>query len=139
MEESQNIRSLSRDEQLRVLTKLIDAETFEQFIHKKFLGAKRFSLEGGESLIPLIDQALEKAGDQGIEEAVIAMAHRGRLNVLANIMGKSPAQIFHEFADSDPKRFLGGGDVNITSVTAMTTPHQAVSVCTYRYASTRAT
>ena len=111
MEESQNVRSLSRDEQLRVLTKLIDAETFEQFIHKKFLGAKRFSLEGGESLIPLIDQALEKAGDQGVQEAVIAMAHRGRLNVLANIMGKSPAQIFHEFADSDPKRFLGGGDV----------------------------
>jgi 2-oxoglutarate dehydrogenase E1 component len=111
MEESQNTRILSRSEQLRVLTKLIDAETFEQFIHKKFLGAKRFSLEGGESLIPLIDQALEKAGEQGVEEAVIAMAHRGRLNVLANIMGKSPAQIFHEFADNDPKRFLGGGDV----------------------------
>ena len=111
MEESQNVRSLTREQQLRVLAKLIDAETFEQFIHKKFLGAKRFSLEGGESLIPLIDQALEKAGDQGVEEAVIAMAHRGRLNVLANVMGKSPAQIFHEFADNDPKRFLGGGDV----------------------------
>ena len=111
MEASLNERKLSRDEQLRVLTKLVDAEIFEQFIHKKFLGAKRFSLEGGESLIPLIDQALEKAGDQGVEEAVIAMAHRGRLNVLANIMGKSPAQIFHEFADSDPERFVGGGDV----------------------------
>ena len=111
MESTQNQKSLSREEQLRVLTKLIDAEGFEQFIHKKFLGAKRFSLEGGESLIPLIDQALEKAGEHGIEEAVIAMAHRGRLNILANIMGKSPAQIFHEFADSDPKRFLGGGDV----------------------------
>ena len=111
MEGSQNLRKLSRQEQLRVLTKLVDAEIFEQFIHKKFLGAKRFSLEGGESLIPLIDQALERAGEQGVEEAVIAMAHRGRLNVLANIMGKSPAQIFHEFADSDPKRFIGGGDV----------------------------
>ena len=111
MEASQNQRTLSRSEQLRVLTKLIDAETFEQFIHKKFLGAKRFSLEGGESLIPLMDQALEKAGEQGVEEVVIAMAHRGRLNVLANIMGKSPAQIFHEFADSDPQRFIGGGDV----------------------------
>jgi 2-oxoglutarate dehydrogenase E1 component len=111
MEETQNQRRLTREEQLRVLTKLIDAETFEQFIHKKFLGAKRFSLEGGESLIPLMDQALEKAGEQGIEEVVIAMAHRGRLNVLANIMGKSPAQIFHEFADSDPDRFVGGGDV----------------------------
>jgi 2-oxoglutarate dehydrogenase E1 component len=111
MESTQNQKSLSREEQLRVLTKLIDAEGFEQFIHKKFLGAKRFSLEGGESLIPLIDQALEKAGEHRIEEAVIAMAHRGRLNILANIMGKSPAQIFHEFADSDPERFLGGGDV----------------------------
>jgi 2-oxoglutarate dehydrogenase E1 component len=111
MEATQNVRQMSADEQRRVLSKLIDAETFEQFIHKKFLGAKRFSLEGGESLIPLIDQALERAGDMGIEEVVFAMAHRGRLNVLANIMGKSPAQIFHEFADADPKRFMGGGDV----------------------------
>ena len=111
MEESQNVRPMTRAEQVRVLTKLIDAESFEQFIHKKFLGAKRFSLEGGESLIPLIDEALERAGDQGIEEVVFAMAHRGRLNVLANILCKSPAQIFHEFADSDPKRFMGGGDV----------------------------
>ena len=111
MEASQNQKELTREQQFRVLEKLIDAEGFEQFIHKKFLGAKRFSLEGGESLIPLMDQALEKAGEQGIEETVIAMAHRGRLNVLANIMGKSPAQIFHEFADNDPKRFIGGGDV----------------------------
>jgi 2-oxoglutarate dehydrogenase E1 component len=111
MESSQNVRAMTRQEQLRVLSKLIDAETFEQFIHKKFLGAKRFSLEGGESLIPLIDQALEKAGEAGVEEVVFAMAHRGRLNVLANVMGKSPAQIFHEFADSDPERFTGGGDV----------------------------
>lgn len=111
MEASKNVREMTRDEQMRVLSKLIDAETFEQFIHKKFLGAKRFSLEGGESLIPLIDQALERAGEMGIEEVVFAMAHRGRLNVLANIMGKSPAQIFHEFADADPKRFTGGGDV----------------------------
>jgi len=111
MEASQNVRAMTRDEQVRVLSKLIDAETFEQFIHKKFLGAKRFSLEGGESLIPLIDQALERAGDMGIEEVVFAMAHRGRLNVLANVMGKSPAQIFHEFADADPERFVGGGDV----------------------------
>ncbi len=111
MEKTRNALSLTRDQQLRVLTKLTDAEIFEQFIHKKFLGAKRFSLEGGESLIPLVDLALEEAGDQGIEEAVIAMAHRGRLNVLANVMGKAPAQIFREFADRDPEMHFGGGDV----------------------------
>ena len=85
MEASLNKLDLSRDQQLRVLTKLTDAEVLEQFIHKKFLGAKRFSLEGGESLIPLIDLALERAGEQGIEEAVFAMAHRGRLNVMLTI------------------------------------------------------
>ena len=111
MESTQNQLSLTREQQLRVLTKLTDAEIFEQFIHKKFLGAKRFSLEGGESLIPLIDQALEEAGRLGIDEAVIAMAHRGRLNVLANVMGKNPAQIFREFADRDPEMHFGGGDV----------------------------
>ena len=111
MEASLNKLDLSRDQQLRVLTKLTDAEIFEQFIHKKFLGAKRFSLEGGESLIPLIDLALERAGEQGIEEAVFAMAHRGRLNVMVNIIGKSASQIFREFADRDPELHFGGGDV----------------------------
>lgn len=111
MEGSLNKLDLSREQQLRVLTKLTDAEIFEQFIHKKFLGAKRFSLEGGESLIPLIDLALERAGEQGIEEAVFAMAHRGRLNVMVNIIGKSAAQIFREFADRDPELHFGGGDV----------------------------
>jgi 2-oxoglutarate dehydrogenase E1 component len=111
MESTLNRLELTRDEQVRVLTKLTDAEIFEQFIHKKFLGAKRFSLEGGESLIPLIDQALELAGEQGAKEAVIAMAHRGRLNVLANILGKHPAQIFREFADRDPELHFGRGDV----------------------------
>lgn len=111
MEASLNKLDLSRDQQLRVLTKLTDAEIFEQFIHKKFLGAKRFSLEGGESLIPLIDLALERAGEQGIEEAVFAMAHRGRLNVMVNIIGKPAEQIFREFADRDPELHFGGGDV----------------------------
>ena len=111
MEGTQNHLEMPRAAQLRVLTKLIDAEIFEQFIHRKFLGAKRFSLEGGESLIPLLDLALEAAGELGVAEVVIAMAHRGRLNVLANILGKEPAQIFREFADADPDLYFGGGDV----------------------------
>jgi len=111
MESSQNQLSLSRERQLRVLTKLTDAEVFEQFIHRKFIGAKRFSLEGGESLIPLLDLALEKAGQHGVQEVLIGMAHRGRLNVLSNIMGKDPGQIFYEFEDRGAEKKLGGGDV----------------------------
>ena len=111
METSQNEIELSRAEQVRILTKLTDAEIFEQFIHRKFMGAKRFSLEGAESLIPLLDMAIESAGAHGIDEIVIGMAHRGRLNVLANILGKSPRQIFHEFDDSNPDKMMGRGDV----------------------------
>ncbi|MFT5432273.1 MAG: 2-oxoglutarate dehydrogenase E1 component, partial [Myxococcota bacterium] len=98
-------------QQLAILRRLTDAEVFEQFIHRKFLGAKRFSLEGGESLIPLMALAIEESGMHGVEEVVIGMAHRGRLNVMANILGKSPAQIFREFADLDPELYLGRGDV----------------------------
>jgi 2-oxoglutarate dehydrogenase E1 component len=111
MEETENRLQLSRDEQLRILTKLTDAVIFEEFVRKKFVGAKTFSLEGGESLIPLLDLAIEKAAAQGVDEIVIAMAHRGRLNVLANIVGKSPQEIFWEFADPAPERFVGSGDV----------------------------
>ena len=101
-----------REEQIRILTRLTDASIFEEFIRKKFIGAKSFSLEGAESLIPLLDLAIERAGEQGIDEIVLGMAHRGRLNVLANIMGKSPRQIFREFADLDPELYIGGrGDV----------------------------
>ncbi|HEX7005135.1 MAG TPA: 2-oxoglutarate dehydrogenase E1 component [Trueperaceae bacterium] len=111
MEQSRNRLDLSRDTQLRILTKLTDAEIFEEFIQKKFVGAKRFSLEGSESLIPLLDMAIEKAGNQGTSEVILAMAHRGRLNVLANIMGKSPRVIFREFEDLDPEMNRGRGDV----------------------------
>lgn len=110
MEGSGNRLELKRDEQIRIFTRLTDAVTFEEFIRKKFVGAKSFSLEGCESLIPLLDLAIEKAADQGIKEIVLGMAHRGRLNVLANILGKSPRLIFREFAD-DPKIFRGHGDV----------------------------
>ena len=111
MERSRNRIELPRDTQLRILTKLTDAVMFEEFIQKKFVGAKSFSLEGGESLIPLLDLALEKAGSQGVRDVVFGMAHRGRLNVLANIMGKHPRAIFREFEDKDPELHRGRGDV----------------------------
>ena len=111
METSENRLELSHQQQTRILTKLTDAVIFEEFIQKKYLGAKSFSLEGGESLIPLLELAIDKAGAQGVEEVVLGMAHRGRLNVLANIMGKSPKQIFREFEDKDPELHRGRGDV----------------------------
>lgn len=111
MESTQNHITLSRKEQLRILTKLSDAVVFEEFLQKKYIGAKSFSMEGAESLIPLLDMAIERAGEDGVQEIVIGMAHRGRLNVLANIMGKSPRQIFREFEDKDPELHVGRGDV----------------------------
>lgn len=111
MEGTENRLSLSRREQLRILTRLTDAVIFEDFIQKKYAGAKSFSLEGAETLIPLLDLSIERAGEHGIEEIVIGMAHRGRLNVLANILGKSPRTIFREFADVDAELQFGRGDV----------------------------
>src|SRR6202035_516542 len=97
MERTENRIRLSRSEQLRIFTRLTDAVIFEQFVRKKFVGAKTFSLEGSESLIPLLDLAILKASRLGIVEIVLGMAHRGRLNVLANIIGKRPEEIFWEF------------------------------------------
>jgi 2-oxoglutarate dehydrogenase E1 component len=111
MEGSQNRRQVSRDEQLRILTRLTDAVVFEEFLRAKFPGAKTFSLEGCETLVPLLDLAIEKAGHLGVQTVIAGMGHRGRLNVLANIIGKSPCEIFREFADDEPERWLGGGDV----------------------------
>jgi multifunctional 2-oxoglutarate metabolism enzyme len=101
-----------RDEQLHVLKRLNAAEAFESFLQTKYVGQKRFSLEGGESLIPLLDGVLQQAADGGLDEVAIAMPHRGRLNVLANIVGKSYAQIFREFEGNiDPRTAHGSGDV----------------------------
>ncbi len=111
MESTQNRLAISREEQRRILTKLTDATIFEEFIRKKYLGAKSFSLEGAESLIPLLDLAVERSAEHGIEEIVVGMAHRGRLNVLANIIGKSPREIFHEFEDPAQVAKMGTGDV----------------------------
>ena len=111
MEGTQNRIQLNRSTQLRILTRLTDAVIFEQFTRKKFIGAKTFSLEGSETLIPLLDLALEKAGQHGVKEVVLGMAHRGRLNVLANIMHKRAKNIFWGFDDPDPETNRGGGDV----------------------------
>lgn len=111
MEACGNRCSLSRQEQLRIFTRLTDAVIFEQFVRKKYVGSKTFSLEGAESLIPLLDLAIEKAGRQGIGSIVMGMAHRGRLNVLANIIGKRPIEIFWEFNDPRPDLHRGSGDV----------------------------
>ena len=101
-----------REEQLRILHKLNQAEAFETFLQTKFVGQKRFSLEGGETTIPLIDEICEAAADAGLDEVTIGMAHRGRLNVLANIVGKRYAQIFREFEGNiDPRTVQGSGDV----------------------------
>jgi 2-oxoglutarate dehydrogenase E1 component len=111
MEDSLNRLELSREQQLHILTKLTDAVVFEDFVQKKYVGVKSFSLQGGESLIPLLDLAVEKAGSQGVDEIVFGMAHRGRLNVLANVIGKPARQIFREFDDADAKDYIGRGDV----------------------------
>ena len=111
MEASENRLQLTAEEQRRILKRLSDAVVFEEFILEKFEGTKSFSLEGAETLIPLLELALYKAADQGIEEVVFGMAHRGRLNVLASIMGKAPRAIFREFADLDPELHIGRGDV----------------------------
>ncbi|MBB5492585.1 multifunctional oxoglutarate decarboxylase/oxoglutarate dehydrogenase thiamine pyrophosphate-binding subunit/dihydrolipoyllysine-residue succinyltransferase subunit [Nocardiopsis metallicus] len=103
---------LDRDEQLHILHRLNSAEAFETFLQTKYVGQKRFSLEGGESLIPLLDGVISKAAKAELDEAVIGMAHRGRLNVLANICGKSYGQIFGEFEGNlDPRSAHGSGDV----------------------------
>jgi len=96
----------------RILKKLNGAVLFEQFLHKKYVGQKRFSLEGGETTIPALDAIINHAADMGVEEFFIGMAHRGRLNVLANIMGKTYEQIFNEFEGTAvPDLSFGDGDV----------------------------
>ncbi|MCB9664261.1 MAG: 2-oxoglutarate dehydrogenase E1 component [Alphaproteobacteria bacterium] len=101
---------LTRDQELRVLRKLCDAESFERMLHVRFPGTKRFSLEGGETLIPLLDMLISEAGRQGVVEVVLGMAHRGRLNVLANVLEKPPRRIVQEFEDTMGPAH-GSGDV----------------------------
>ncbi|TVQ62326.1 MAG: 2-oxoglutarate dehydrogenase E1 component [Phycisphaerales bacterium] len=104
--------SLDRGVRAHILEQLVRAELFEKFLGKRYPGEKRFSLEGGESLIPLLDRLIESGSELGVEEVVLGMAHRGRLNVLNNILGKTYEQIFTEFEDNWEEDFVdGGGDV----------------------------
>ena len=112
MEEPGGDVELDRETALRVLDKMAAADRFEHFIHTKYLGAKRFSVEGAEAVIPLLDVLIGTAADLGVKEAIIGMAHRGRLNVLANILGKAHGDIFEEFEDAfERPEHLGSGDV----------------------------
>jgi 2-oxoglutarate dehydrogenase E1 component len=95
----------------RILERLLRADLFEQFIQQRYLGSKRFSMEGVTALVPLLDEVLETSAAHGLEQAVLAMSHRGRLNVMLQIVGKPAVEILAGFEDVDPKSTLGGGDV----------------------------
>jgi 2-oxoglutarate dehydrogenase E1 component len=104
--------TLSDEERLKILDRLTSAEGIERYLHTRYVGQKRFSLEGGESLIPMLDDIIQQGGASGIEEIVVGMAHRGRINVLVNILGKSPEELFEEFEGKyDPEELKGSGDV----------------------------
>jgi 2-oxoglutarate dehydrogenase E1 component len=111
VETLQDAPLLTKEEQLTVLTKLSDAEAFERFLHSRFPGTKRFSLEGAETFIPLTHLLLERLAEHGAKEVVFGMAHRGRLNFLCNIMQKSIGQLVAEFEDQPLAKFSGSGDV----------------------------
>lgn len=111
MEGSRNTANFSIEKKRRILSKLNEAVAFENFLHTKFVGQKRFSLEGCETLIPALDAVIESGAEQGIKEFVIGMAHRGRLNVLANIMGKTYEEIFEEFEGLEHSGIEYAGDV----------------------------
>jgi len=105
-------RRFSVDEKKNILWQLTAAEGLERYLHTKYVGQKRFSLEGGDSLMPLLDDLVQQGGKAGVEEAIIGMAHRGRLNVLVNLLGKSPKDLFNEFEGQyDLAKLRGSGDV----------------------------
>ncbi|HEX6995328.1 MAG TPA: 2-oxoglutarate dehydrogenase E1 component [Gammaproteobacteria bacterium] len=103
---------ISKQEQLEILRSLTRAEGIERYLNTKYVGQKRFSLEGGETLIPMLDDLIQRSGERGVQEIVIGMAHRGRLNVLVNVLGKSPQELFSEFEGAyDLATLKGSGDV----------------------------
>jgi len=111
-EQGQVSSTLSDDERQWILQQLTAAEGIERYLHTRFVGQKRFSLEGGDSLIPMLDDLIQQSGSAGIKEFVIGMAHRGRINVLVNVLGKSPEDLFEEFEGKvDAEDMKGSGDV----------------------------
>lgn len=108
---NENQPNFNAEEKKHILKKLNEAVSFENFLHTKYVGQKRFSLEGGESLIPALDTLIEKAADMGVQDFVMGMAHRGRLNTLTNIFGKSAKDIFSEFDGKDYEQDIFDGDV----------------------------
>src|SRR6202453_3020651 len=104
-------RAAPEPDRRQILERLTQADLFEQVIQSRYLGTKRFSLEGVTVLIPFLDEVLNRAADFGAEKSVVGMSHRGRLNVMANTFGKSAADIFSKFEDANPRSILGGGDV----------------------------
>jgi len=144
MELTENHENLSLDEKLHILRKLNEAEAFEKFLHTSYVGAKRFSLEGTEALIPALDAILSQCSSDGVRDVFLGMAHRGRLNVLVNILGKGLEQVFEEFEDFDSDSPEGSGDVKYhlgsvgefsgstgekVSVTLASNPSHLESVC----------
>ncbi|MDO5615111.1 MAG: 2-oxoglutarate dehydrogenase E1 component [Cruoricaptor ignavus] len=111
LQANENHANLSANEKIEILKKLNQAVAFENYLHTKFVGQKRFSLEGGESLIPALDQLITRSSQLGVDEVVLGMAHRGRLNVLSNIFGKSYKQIFSEFEGKEFEEDVFSGDV----------------------------
>jgi 2-oxoglutarate dehydrogenase E1 component len=111
LEESLATPDYDREKRIRILDRVIDANALEEYLHTKYVGQKRFSVEGGESLIPLLDEIVQSSGEMDTKEIVIGMAHRGRLNVLVNIIGKKPSELFNEFEGKTIDTIKGSGDV----------------------------
>ncbi|MBD3609492.1 MAG: 2-oxoglutarate dehydrogenase E1 component [Gammaproteobacteria bacterium] len=111
LESGSRVPYITDEQRLHLLKRLTAAEGMEHYLHSKYVGQKRFSLEGGESLIPMLDEIIQRGGSHGLQEIIIGMAHRGRLNVLVNIMGKQPADLFMEFEGKHTQTGNGSGDV----------------------------
>jgi len=122
----------------RILTKLTDAEVFEHFNRQNYLGARRFSVEGAESMIALLSMLIDEAGTHGVGEIVLGMAHRGRLSAREH-HGEGPREIFAAFDDKKPERFLGGGDVKYHLATPPTGSTSSGATVHLSLASTPAT
>jgi len=132
MEPGKNHWPLDRETRLRILRNLVEAEEFEHFLHSRFVGQKRFALEGGETAVAILEEILERAAANNVHEIVIGMAHRGRLNILANVVGKDLKQIFSEFeGEIDPASTQGSGDVKYhlgASAIRQTADHREIVV-----------